>query len=192
MLQSHRFLRTALLVTSFGALGGCGEGTETPDAGSIPADGGDGSGGSPDAGVAPTIEVGTGIDAFEDFVRDGSQIFPLVLGPQGGGRLGGHHVALAVRLNGLEPADFTLLTVRVLDANGAERTRLSRAPTAPFINGRDLPNLAPRVDDCCLVAEAPVTVEATVTLLDGSTLEDRVSGRATTCPQPSQGPSLCP
>lgn len=182
-----------MLVLGLGALCACGDSAPSEDLGADAGASVDG-GAAPDAGMlAPTVQVGTGLDAFEPLLRDGSQVFPLVLGPQGGGRLGGHHVALAARLEGVTPRGASLLAVRVLDESGGERATVSRDPArSPFINDRDLPNLQPRLDDCCLVAGGRITVEAILTLTDGSVVTDAVSGVATTCPQPSQGQSICP
>lgn len=162
--------------------------TSPTDAGTPMEDGGEPA----DLGPAPSVVVGTGQNRFEALPEDGSATFPLVLGPQGGGRFGGHHVLLAVLLEGLVNSDLEQLEVRVLDDAGARQGQLLRASTSPFINGRELPNLAVRVDDCCLIANQSIQVEAVARRPDGSTLTHRVAGTASACPQPSQGASICP
>lgn len=174
-------------------LAGCGSEASppSPDTGVIDAatpDGGD----STDVGNRPAVRMGTGEARFEALPDDGA-IFPLVLGPQGGGRLGGHHVLLSVLLQNVTPAELSLIEVRVLDEGGAVQGRVLRDPAAaPFVAGRELPNLAARLDDCCVVAGRPVRVQVIATMTGGGELSDEVGGTATACPQPSQGASICP
>lgn len=175
--------------------GGVGDASVAADEGARAEDIGVGvdAGAAPDGGATSPVVIGTGIDSFIELQRDGTQVFPIVLGPQGGGRFEGHHVELAVRLNGITPSDLSLLEVRVLDESGEIRATVLRDPArSPFVAGRDLPNLAPRLDDCCLVAGRSVVVEVLATPVSGPTLRDQVSGVATSCPQASQGASICP
>lgn len=144
--------------------------------------------GPADAGTEARIRVGTGTSRFRALPSD--PIHELVVGPQGGGRFGGLHVLVAVELVDVTPGELELIEVRLLDEDGGERAFLARDPAlTPFVAQRELPGLTPRIDDCCRVAERPLTVDAVATTVDGRVLRASAPGTASACPP--TGPSLC-
>lgn len=152
---------------------GCGSADNSPDAG--PAQ---------DAAPSGHIQVGTGIVRFEPLTMDTAT--PLVPGPQGGGRYGGHHIWTALRLVDIEPTDLSTYSVRVFAADGTQAAEFIRdASTAPFEQDADghwfLSGLAPRLDDCCAVAEQDFTLVGLVAFAGGGQLSERVFGRAGAC-----------
>ncbi len=149
--------------------------------------------GPADGGVAadvPTIghvEVGTGIVAFEPLLSEVTT--PLVAGPQGGGRFEGHHVWAALRLVDLEPQSLSTYSIRIFDAEGALAAEFVRDITsAPFEQDAEgrwvLAGLAPRLTDCCQVAEQDFTLVGVVGFPDGGQLLERAFGRAGACSVP--------
>ncbi len=169
--------RSNFKIVSTLALGlvlGCGSDQASPDAG-IP---------TMDAGPSGHLEVGTGIVRFEPLSMETAAA--LVPGPQGGGRYGGHHIWAALRLVDIDPSALETYSVRVFSADGTQVAEFIRdANTAPFEQDAEgrwfLSGLAPRLDDCCMVAEQDFTLLGLVAFKDGGQLSERVFGRAGSC-----------
>ena len=90
---------------------GCGTSNPGTDAGPPPFDAGT---------AAPSVELGTGVSAFEAIPETGAEL-ELVRGPQGG-----HHVFLTARFRGLNPEGMTLTFTAVDTATGS----VVRAPAS--------------------------------------------------------------
>jgi len=146
--------------------------------------------GVPDAGPPPgTIEVGTGIVAFEAI--DPQTPLDLVPGPQASGRYEGYHVWTALRLTDVVFEDLETYTVRMYDGADTQIVELVRAvETSPFEEDAEgrwvLSGIAPRISDCCLVSEGDFEIEGVVTYADGRALSARAAGRAGLCDE------MCP
>lgn len=144
---------------------------------------------APDAAVAVTAEVGTGVDRFE-VVQEGA-VLPLIRGPQGGGRFLGYHVVGAVRLSstleGASSGDL-ITTMWVESPEGERRGRLDRrVPYFLEADGRwAVYGFDVRIDDCCRLAEQPFVMGAGIRPVDGATLAAaRISLVAGSCETPS-------
>jgi hypothetical protein len=135
------------------------------------------------------VEVGTGEDGFLP-VADGEEV-PLVLGPQGGGRLEGYHVTSAVRTRGLERRQARV-TFRLLDEAGAEVGAQVRVFDLER-RGEDAVayGVRPRVADCCRVAGRPMSLEVEVEDQAGRTGRDARRVVAGPCLD-DRGRGICP
>lgn len=150
-----------------------------------------------DAGpVAPAVEIGTGQDSFIELM-DGDMV-EISAGPQGGGRIGGHHIWFALRMQGLNKDDLTFLRFTLTSTDGSQRAELLRNPAVapiqadPATGSLQLIALAPIIDDCCLVAEQEAIMTTEVET-SGPNYTDSVRVRVSRCPGPSEGgPNLCP
>lgn len=142
--------------------------------------------GTPDAGPAGVLEVGTGV---VDFVPlDPATPTALTAGPQASGRYDGYHIWTSLRLTDVAVDTLATYTVRVRTADAQLVTELIRdADRAPFeedTKGRwVLSGLAPRLSDCCLVSGATFLLEAEVVDTAGNSWFDRVEGVAGACPE---------
>lgn len=174
----------------------CGEDAPAPEAWDSPApDAGAPDAGPPeDAGRPPLAEIriGTGETRFEPFGAD--PVFPLVVGPQGGGRYGGIHVPVALELVDVTPAELSLVEVVLVGEDGTEHSApLQRDPAlTPFVAGRELVNLQPRLLDCCAVEGGPLLVQAIATRTEGGALTASVRGRVDACPPDLDEQPICP
>src|SRR5688500_10565276 len=61
--------------------------------------------GTPDSGF-DQVEIGTGVEMFETLTMN--EVVNIILGPQGGGRMGGYHLWHAVRVRGFNPEGITM------------------------------------------------------------------------------------
>lgn len=170
---------------------GCG-GTDGGDPGGGDAGLGVGVDAGPGGPSGPTVEIGTGSTGFVPIVE--GETLPLEVGPQGGGRFDGYHIFAAMRVVGFAP-NRILGTFQILDADGnvqAEQAR--RFPRLqPDGDGFVAFAVAPRLMDCCLVEDQPVTLRVEVVDENGLTGRDerRIQAGAM-CENPdSPGNSVC-
>ncbi len=75
-----------------------------------------------DGAVAPSVELGTGLESFEAFSASGPEL-ELVHGPQGG-----YHVHLSMRVRGLEPMSLHWQVFRVEDGRSLANLPLDARP----------------------------------------------------------------
>ncbi|MBI2375479.1 MAG: hypothetical protein HYV07_15900 [Deltaproteobacteria bacterium] len=143
-----------------------------------------------DAALGPSVEVGTGFEAFEPL----PEVIPLSLGPQGGGRIEGYHIWGAVRTKGVEPNGLRVLFM-ILDAE----TRSAHARTErlvdlqPVGDGRFVAyGFAPRLHDCCLVRGTSILIHAQVIDSKGGTAWDEKEALAEPVCADSTGADICP
>jgi hypothetical protein len=152
----------------------------------------------PDAGTAldaggPVIEVGTGMDTFMPLMTD--QMVNFVIGPQGGGRFMGYHIWTAIRTQGFNPNGAMVVATIRTASTGVVHAMVSRIIQLEQ-HGPDYIayGIAPRFDDCCLVAGKPLVMRAEITDQDGKHGADerRVLPEAI-CPSPANpSVSICP
>lgn len=149
------------------------------------------AGGETDGGMTgPIVRIGTGQDMFQPLTEN--QMVELSQGTQGGGRLEGYHIWSAVRVKGFNPSQ-ALVEFRIIDETGtvqAQQERLlSLQPTGEF---HDAFGIAPRIMDCCAVADKPVTMAVQIEDMDGLTGTDEISVMAGPCVERNSGQNLCP
>lgn len=142
--------------------------------------------GGPDG---PTVEIGTGQDMFEPLTEN--QVVELSQGAQGGGRMLGYHIWSGVRVKGFNPrqaiVEFSLIddtdTVQAL-----QERLLSLQPTGEF---HDAFGIAPRIMDCCALANKPVRMVVRVEDMDGLTGMDEITVMAGPCIEQNSNQNLC-
>lgn len=142
-----------------------------------------------DAGPPP-VEVGVGQFSFTP-LQEG-QLVELTRGLQGGGRFGGYHIFSAVIARGFPEDEPVTITVNVRSLDGTIRgteTRVFVLQPDPMSGEPAIWGLTPILDDCCLVAESEIVMEATVEGPNGERAEDRRQVVASTCP--ASGVSEC-
>ena len=148
-------------------LGGlaCDDGVDpTADGAVAPTDSG-----AADAAAPPIpVTVGVGINGFEPLLAGAT--VELVLGPQGGGRMGGYHIWTGVRVVGFDPVGI-LVTITVREAaNRTERARVvRRLQLQPDGEGFVAFGLNAILDDCCAVVGGPIIIVAAVEDSTGKT-----------------------
>jgi hypothetical protein len=135
-------------------LAACSDTTEGQDAAASDS-------GQPDAGDQAVVEVGTGQDGFVA-VPEGGMV-DLTQGPQaGGGQFLGYHVFGAVRVRGLDPQQ-ALIELTLVDDTGTEQAREERQVNMqPDGDWFVFYGAAPRIMDCCAVANRSATMRARV------------------------------
>lgn len=133
-----------------------------------------------DATGSLSIVAGTGRDRFEP-LADGGKI-ELTVGPQGGGRMYGYHIWTGARMEGGSPAGV-MIEVSILE--GATRAMQSRerrlATLMPDGTGFVVYGMAPRLEDCCAIAEKAVIIRVAIQDREGRSGEDERSGMAGRC-----------
>ena len=160
---------------------------------------GPGSTDDPDSGVAagqdaatPTVEIGTGVDAFESIVED--QVLELRVGPQGGGRFEGYHIFSAVKVDGYDPVNL-LATFQILSEDRQVQAEQARQFPRLQPDGEAYVAfaVAPRLMDCCVVEDATIYLRVEVRDQNGLTGSDerRVHTSALCEDQEQPGTSVC-
>ncbi len=144
------------------------------------ATGSDGGASRPDSSVPPTLEVGTGIEAFEPIV-DG-QALPLIQGPQGG-TIGGSHFWVGLRATGVVARGASLAIRVALDdgtiiSDQARTEDLAVAGSAASIAG-----LRAVIQTCTDVAGKRLVLRAELRDASGVTVRDEAR---------FVGPESCP
>lgn len=138
------------------------------------------------------VEVGAGRLVFQTIT--GTQTLPLIQGPQNAGRFGGFHVWTAVKLVDIAPSDVDTLTVTLTSSEGATEAEIVRRPAGLFFDpcegGLCAAGLAPRLMDCCRVADATIGFRVEALANDGRTASAAATARASACPPDDV--SLCP
>lgn len=134
--------------------------------------------GAADAGSQRSVQVGTGVDAFEPLV-DG-QMVSVVLGPQARDpvRMGGFHIWGGVKTVGFDPAQ---VRVQWKVLAGADRAELASAERnfrlQPFEDGHAAFGIAAPISDCCSAAGTEVILWTRVADPAGAIGEDEVRVR---------------
>ncbi len=146
-----RALRLHLSLSLACALTACGEQPVESDA-------------AIDADDAASLEIGTGLEAYEA-LSDEAQTLEIVYGPQGG-----YHVYLSMRVTGLEPDTLLWTVVRERDAGVLANLELNARP-GTF---RPVDGALERVGDWVVLA---VNSPADVTM-DALRVEARVTSRS--------------
>lgn len=141
--------------------------------------------------VAPTVEVGTGEQAFAS-VETGGRVL-MQRGPQASGdaRYNGYHLWLALRAQGIDPTDamFTF-TVRAGDtqlATGAYRQTLQAEGGDYVVYGQRL-----ILSDCCLAEDAEIELSVQLTDGAGRTASDVRTVRGGECVRGLPNPTVDP
>ncbi len=157
-------------------------GATRPDAGASPADAGTPR---PDSGVLPTLEVGTGFEAFEPIV-DGAAL-PLVQGPQGG-TIGGSHFWVALRATGVVARGATL-AVRVALEDGTIISDQTRTEDLTVAGGAaSIAGLRAVIQSCDDVAGKRLTLLGELLDATGLTVRDEARFLGPEgCPDPCPG-----
>jgi hypothetical protein len=181
------FRRVAAALLLFGAA--CNGGDD--DEGGMPdATTGMDASSEADMGTAPVVEIGIGQDEF-NAVAEGQTVM-LAQGSQGGGRLLGYHIWSAVRVKGLNPSDASVEFV-LLDQDGNEQARqprqISLQPQGEFFAAY---GFAPRIQDCCAIANRMATMRVRVEDSDGLSGEDERTVMAGPCIDMNTGANQCP
>lgn len=134
----------------------------------------------PDSGVLPTLEVGTGFEAFEPIV-DG-QALPLVQGPQGG-TIGGSHFWVSLRATGVV-ARGAALTIRVALEDGTVISDQTRTEDLGVVGDvASIAGLRAVIQNCLDVEGKRLTLRAELLDTAGVTVRDEVR---------FAGPLACP
>lgn len=169
----------------------CGEQAPTADGG-FPADAESGLDASvlEDAG-GPSLEIGTGVDRFEELVE--GQEIEIILGPQGGGRWGGFHVWHGVKTQGFDPEGI-MLSFRTYLADTREEiaSQERRANLIPLDGTSYVAyGIAPPFLDCCKAEDQDIILAVEIRDATGRTGTSEKQAHATYCLDAS-GASVCP
>ena len=157
---------------------------------------------APDSGVMATMDgavasgpvllLGTGETAFEPLIE--GQILPLILGPQGTGRLGGYHIWGGVEARGLDVSarinlKFNFVKQRdgQLMANSEWNKMLQPAAT-----GAQFYALPIIVRDCCSARNELILMSATATDQNGLAVTSSVAFTAGPKCSDAEGNEICP
>jgi hypothetical protein len=137
-----------------------------------------------------TVAAGTGRDRFEALAP--GQTAPLSIGPQGGGRMFGYHIWSAARVTGGEPMNAAV-EFWFLDPVTREQRAHERRITTLMPDGSSFVifGVAPRISDCCLVAEKEMVIRVEVKDSNGKMGSHEEQVRAGPCSS-DEGINLCP
>lgn len=160
------------------------------DAGAVATDA---AAGHADAGTPPPppVVVGNGVTGFAALAP--GDTVELILGPQGGGRMGGYHVWTGVQVRGFDPVGLEI-TMTILDAQThAEHARLvRRLRLQPAGDTHVAYGLNAVLTDCCAASGERLIIRAAVLDSTGKAgnAEVEVLG-ADSCPD-ANGVDVCP
>lgn len=143
-----------------------------------------------DAGIPPSIEIGTGVVSFIPLTE--GQAVEIFRGPQGGGRTGGYHIWHAARIHGVDPHAADLI-FKTLLPTGEEIASNARTENLQYMDGAYVvAGVAPALSDCCHAANADVVMRVEIRDRNGVTAQDQRLVHAGDCLLGAGGPSLCP
>ena len=151
--------------------------------------------GSPnsDAGeTLPLIVIGTGEIGFEPITEN--QTLPLILGPQGTGRIEGYHLWGAVRTRGLDNSERITLNfdlTRVSDELVVAQSQWEKK-LQPTVDGDEFYALPVIVSDCCDVRGQMLQLSVTATDKKAQTVTDTIQIRAGDRCGDVDGREICP
>ena len=139
-----------------------------------------------DAGVSSpfTAQAGFGRLTFEPIT--GTETLPLIVGPQGGGALGGYHIWTAVRMIDIRVDEIDAIKVTLTTTSGVQQSEVIRRPDGLPFDVCDgaicAAGFAPRLMDCCQVSDGCVVIGVEVTAKDGRTSSDEATTGVEACP----------
>lgn len=147
-----------------------------------------------DAAV-PTIELGTGADAFEPLAN--GAVIELVRGPQGGDPIYGFHIWAGLRADGFEPRTMDVAFTTELEGTRerlAESNYQVNLEPAKDGDGWVTYGLRMLVSDCCKATRAGLVLRVEVADERGRVGEDerRVVGGLCNAGLPNQPIDACP
>jgi len=146
-----------------------------------------------DAGdMQPYMLIGTGEIGFEPLSEN--QTLPLVLGPQGTGRLRGYHMWGAIRTRGLNASERISLNfglTRVSDDRVIASSQWDKK-LQPSVDGDEFYALTVIVSDCCEARGQMLNLNVTATDKDSRTVTDTIQILAGESCADVEGREICP